>query len=911
MKFVKRDQSLAYVDAWLWVPKTFVNVDHLRRTLVIQSSNEDQVRIAELYKETEDHILVPREFWKYEDLPYELVDCRPTDYQKISVKSKITLDWDQSSKAQSETKTVQREAMEALLASRGGVLQLGCGKGKAQPVDTPVLTPYGWVPIGTLRYGDEVIGSDGKPTKVTGVFPQGRLPVFKVTMEDGTSTRCCDEHLWFTRTPADKKKGNPGQVRPLRDIRKTLRTKAGAQHAVPRTSAVHFAGRDPVYEPWLMGFYLGDGSSGIYHGARRVQFDKPGTELHKKISDALLRHRDGSYLAQTGPKNLTTRVRFEHGESSRIWSELMTTGLVGVSSEEKFIPQKYLRASVAERWELLEGLLDSDGSIVPTGRTYSTSSEKLRDNMVELCRSLGVRVSVEARQTFYTYLGEHRAGRPSWRLYLNHNKWGKGRYNKFQFIQKVEAADEEECVCIQVEAEDSLYVTENFILTHNTVVAIDFICRTGVPAIIMADNTFLLDQWKKELLLHTDITEDQIGWIQGDIFDWKKPIVFATYQTMANRAETLPEEVRRYFGVVVWDEGHHLGAETFSKTATLFYGYRLLLTATPHRDDGMHVIYDFHVGPVIFKDLTPDLKTKVFFLWTGLEPDFQDPRITAQTHDRNGEVHLKMLASFFGQWKEHLAFVINEVKMAREQNRKVLVLSESIDELVNLLAVWKDREDLFSDLPIPTSKDVGEDVPAAGLDKKKREQIEKRLGQFYGMLRDPDLSPIKRENIEKEKIPDLRFLLKRDEVARKIANLLGRRQKQYIKELLAVAGDAGLIIGAVKPEEREEMLSKFPVTFAIMKYGKEGLNSKQLDTAIMTLPVSSKNVLQQVLGRPSRPLPGKKQPVLIVLEHNVGPLIGMCRKMRSHLRSWPHDEGGPFEYEEIGHPKLSLGRNWK
>lgn len=573
MKIIKRDPDRAYLDAWLWVPKKFINADHLRRTLIVQSVSESDLRITELYKETETHILVPREFWNYEDLPYELVDCRPQQYPRVKIESQITLDWDQGTQAQSQTKFVQRESMDALLKARGGILQLACGKGK-------------------------------------------------------------------------------------------------------------------------------------------------------------------------------------------------------------------------------------------------------------------------------------------------------------------------------------------------TVVAIELACRLGVPTIIMADNTFLLGQWKEEILKFTNLREEDIGWIQGDVFDWQKPIVLATYQTMALR-EDLPEKIRRYFGLTIWDEGHHLGAETFSRTATLFYGYRLLLTATPTRADGMHVIYDFHIGPVIYKDLTPDLKTRVHFLWTDLEPDFTDPQVKRKTHDRNEELHLKMLSAYLGQWAPHLAFVTTEIKAARAEGRKVLVLSESIDELVNLLAVWKGRPDLYTQIPVPDPSEIGESHPPQLLDKKKREKIEARINQYRGLLRDPNLNPIKKDLILREKIPDLEFELKQDEVARKLEGVLRKRQKQYLQELLAMPGDAGLIIGAVKPEEREAMLSKYPVTFAIMKYGKEGLNNKHLDTAIMTLPVSDRNILQQILGRPSRPLPGKKQPVLIVLEHNIGPVIGMCKKMRSHLRNWPHDEGGPYDYVEEGHPKLTrMGRSF-
>jgi len=81
----------------------------------------------------------------------------------------------------------------------GGEMIVVAGRpsmGKQQPVDTPVLAPQGWRPIGSLRAGDCVVGADGKPTEVTGVFPQGVQQAYRVTFRDGTSTECGLDHLW-------------------------------------------------------------------------------------------------------------------------------------------------------------------------------------------------------------------------------------------------------------------------------------------------------------------------------------------------------------------------------------------------------------------------------------------------------------------------------------------------------------------------------------------------------------------------------------------------------------------------------------------------------------------------------------------------------------------------------------------
>jgi superfamily II DNA or RNA helicase len=109
------------------------------------------------------------------------------------------------------------------------------------------------------------------------------------------------------------------------------------------------------------------------------------------------------------------------------------------------------------------------------------------------------------------------------------------------------------------------------------------------------------------------------------------------------------------------------------------------------------------------------------------------------------------------------------------------------------------------------------------------------------------------------------------------------------------------------------MLREKQVTFAIAKYGREGLNERSLDTIIVNEPLSSRNSLQQLMGRVLRDMEGKKEPVVVFLEDDIGPFIGMCKKLRQHLTEWPHDEGGPLEYENLGHTNFSRRRDpsWK
>lgn len=445
-----------------------------------------------------------------------------------------------------------------------------------------------------------------------------------------------------------------------------------------------------------------------------------------------------------------------------------------------------------------------------------------------------------------------------------------------------------------------------------TVVALDYIARRGFPTIIILDTTELMRQWKEEIETHLEIP-DGVGLIQGDVRDWKKPLVLATYHSLAAWAPTMPEEVRRWFGTAVWDEAHHVAAPTFSRSADLFYGVRLGLTATPDRDDGYHVVYNFHLGEVIYKNLTQDLKPRIYFVWTGLGLDENDQAVQAAARDVNGELHIGKIAAHLGGWKPRIDFMLDQVRQAIASDRKVLVLSKSVDALVNLLAAWNQQQDLITDIPFPLAQDVGETVPPAELSKVEVKRLTgqlftvvERIGKLqaaFAATRDPadQKMLIDKMSVEMKRGTNIETALEAHRVFKKCETLWNKQRSAYLKDLLSKPSTAGLMIYKVKPAQRAKMLREKQVTFAVSKYGREGLNERNLDTIIVNEPLSSRNALQQLMGRVLRKKKGKQEPVVVFLEDDIGPFIGMCKKLRSHLANWPHDEGGPFEYENLGH----------
>lgn len=502
-----------------------------------------------------------------------------------------------------------------------------------------------------------------------------------------------------------------------------------------------------------------------------------------------------------------------------------------------------------------------------------------------------------------------------------------------------------------------------------TCVALDFAARRKVPTLIVLPDTQLFEQWTRDIEALLEVPGG-LGRIQGPHNDWQKPIVLTTYHTIGARANSLPEEVRRWFGTIVWDEGHHVPAPTFAASAECFYGLRLTLTATPERDDGLHIISQYHIGPIIYKDLTPIQKPRIFFKWTGLEVDESRPE--AQIRDVNGEVHGSKVAAYNAKWPERRTDILSDAAYAVQYGRKVLVLSSSEAEIINMAAMWASGNigltpsvSLYTDIPTPSPVDVGETMAPAELSKRVLEKHEGNLLKLRwnahlipGMPQefttaccrweravrhikaDPKDKHHKKEAEEQGKLVQDAVLqglhtevttpldragecalnelhaceqaIKQHEIHRKLLTELDRRQRAYVKDLYPRLATCGIMVYKVPAKERKRFIDTMPIVFAITKYGKEGLNSEELDTILVSSVFSSRNGLQQLNGRNTRDFIGKMSPVTIFYEDNIGHIIGMCQKLKKHLREWDHEEGGPYEYEQIGHPRtLARSGTWQ
>jgi len=440
-----------------------------------------------------------------------------------------------------------------------------------------------------------------------------------------------------------------------------------------------------------------------------------------------------------------------------------------------------------------------------------------------------------------------------------------------------------------------------------TVCALELLALIKQPTVIAVDNNQLLSQWLEEIHKWL-VVPGGVEVVRGSKGDWNKSIILTTYKTLGDISDSLPPEIRARFGLFIGDEGHHIAAPTYSRAAGLFFGKRIALTATPERVDGMHVITDFHIGTVLYKDLIQELRPRICFVWTGFQVDPLDRSVASEVCDINGELHLSKLATFFGRWRERLEFLIGEFRKAEAVGRRILVLSNSIEELVGLLALWNKEPELYFEKPKVTPQDVGETLPPVEVDERRIRHLTGKYHELKKLLQS-NLNPAKKhqtqlmfDGVSKE--------LKQHEVWKKVSAEETRRFRVYIEGVLSKPSNAGVMMGSMKPDQRQHVLKTKQIVFAITKYGREGLDNPDLDTVFTCEPMSQRNGLQQFMGRVLRNKAGKKSPLVVIFEDDIGPMKGMCENLRRHLRTWPVEEGGPYEFEFVGHPKKGIKKPW-
>lgn len=390
------------------------------------------------------------------------------------------------------------------------------GTGKGQRYTDRILTPKGWTTFGELQVGDKVVGVDGKPTEITGLYPQGKRQFYRVTFSDGSWVDVTDNHLWEVQHTNDRFLGKPARIMETTELIRigVKQSYNNRKWHIPMVSPVQFEKQNIPLDPYLVGALIGDGGL----STRTVIFTNDDQEIRQRIASALpkgynLRHISGYDFG----------IRSSGGRNA-VRQALADLGLAGCHSNDKFIPNIYLYNSVEVRVALLQGLLDTDGSVDSrkgTSIEYTSVSEVLIHDVKELVESLGGLAVLSWKVPKYKYNGEQKDGQKAYRLHIalppeiqpffTSRKLSKyhprTKYPITRAIESIEPIGIEEAICIKVSHPRELYVTKDYIVTHNTITsiaaAVGQVRNRKADAqkilILLPAKDDLVSKWKKEI----------------------------------------------------------------------------------------------------------------------------------------------------------------------------------------------------------------------------------------------------------------------------------------------------------------------------------------------------------------------------------------------------------------------------
>lgn len=359
--------------------------------------------------------------------------------------------------------------------------------GKAQPLSSNILTPKGFVKMSEIKEGDIVNTPDNNQATVIGIFPQGMQDVYEITFDDGCKTKCTLDHLWEVY----KTKDNLREILTTSDIIKNginTNNNGGRRYKVIRPSIQSFDTElELPINPYLFGFLLGDG-----HFKGGVSFSTADGEI-LEIIDKII-ETEGYDLAYSKSNKYDYRFRKKSkrsGDKNILTKKLIELELFNKLSSEKYIPEIYKNSSINDRIQLLQGLMDSDGSVEKKNSlSVSTVSLKMCEDICYIARSLGMRATYSNRITKYTNSSGRKVdGKISYRISLSNPSLDiipfklsrkKDKYLQnyikplytYNYITNIEKVGRENCQCIKIDHPDELYITDDFIVTHNTTTAI-------------------------------------------------------------------------------------------------------------------------------------------------------------------------------------------------------------------------------------------------------------------------------------------------------------------------------------------------------------------------------------------------------------------------------------------------------
>lgn len=335
------------------------------------------------------------------------------------------------------------------------------GTGKGLDINEVLPTPNGWIKMKDLKVGDELFDENGNICNVTYKSPIHNIDCYKITFENGFEVIVDKDHKWFSKTEGERKHKVRDTKEMYNHMQKSNRKRNSFYYAIPTSQPLQLEDKSFIIPPYTLGAWLGDGTKD-----EGIITNKPSdNQIIEEIQ------KDGFEVNRTGVDN-----------NLRVYIYDIKNKLAAIRIlSNKHIPQKYLRGSYTQRLALLQGIMDTDGSIDKNGSCEITwKDKKMTEQLRELLFSLGIKSNIKEKQV---QLKTWKKPRIYYRLWFKTNlpifrlKRKLERIPTYQlrntqytrYIKKIEPVESIPTQCIQVDSPNHLFLaTKEFIPTHNT-----------------------------------------------------------------------------------------------------------------------------------------------------------------------------------------------------------------------------------------------------------------------------------------------------------------------------------------------------------------------------------------------------------------------------------------------------------
>ncbi len=360
-----------------------------------------------------------------------------------------------------------------------------------QPHSEPVLAEHGWSTMGKINVGERLWNPDGTLTTILYKTNNGLSDVYEFEFGDGRKVRCGIEHNWEVYNREQKKRKVVLNTKQLLEIgihstpiKGKKKTYDNFRFSIDNILPIPFRSAHLSVHPYLLGALLGDG----HINDRSVNIAGADIQIFEEISkilgcDYVLTH--GGYCR----KNITYKNRFseeckkyERGQfgCNPLLRELHQLELgIEPGRNKKFIPENYKHTSVVDRIALVQGMMDTDGYVNSKGVNihFTNVNKRLIDDFVYVVRSLGLKVTVVTKKSkdgsfFYRVLFSGKIPFDIFRLKRKLDRFelrkSKQCFDTVPIVNIKKLLYKEESSCIVVDNPNHLYITKDFVVTHNS-----------------------------------------------------------------------------------------------------------------------------------------------------------------------------------------------------------------------------------------------------------------------------------------------------------------------------------------------------------------------------------------------------------------------------------------------------------